>query len=73
MKIYFFERDPETGIIKAGYTLNGKRHLSLVCDSESDKPYVATNERHYFNEAQTAAFREWHVSGAWSIEYYVGV
>lgn len=79
MKIWFFEGDPETGLIKAGYTVNGKRFVSLVW-SQAGQLFVNTGakitgdlQRHDFSAAQTAAYREFISGKSWSVEYKEGV
>lgn len=79
MKIWFFEGDPETGFVKAGYTVNGKRFASLVW-SQAGQLFVTTGaritgdlQRHNFTPAQTAAYNAFIEGGAWSVEYKEGV
>ena len=75
MKIYSFAIDPETGIIFAYYTVNGKRFRSIVC-SQAGRNYVRTGskvggdlELHFFNDAQNAAFNSFLSSADFSIDY----
>lgn len=79
MKIWFFETDPETGLIKAGYVVNGKRNVSLVCRQGAEL-YVSTGskragdlQRHTFSPAQVKAFRAFKSGTGWSVEFKEGV
>lgn len=79
LKIWFFEADPETGHIKAGYTVNGKRHVSLVW-SQAGSLYVRTGakitgdlQRHDFSAAQSEAYRAFVAGKGWSVEFEEGI
>ena len=75
MKIYFFEAEPATGFVRAGYTVEGKRYLSLVM-SQDGRLYVTTGARitndlcfHWFSDAQTAAYQSFCKGSRYSVEY----
>ena len=79
MKIWFFEADPEMGGTKAGYTVDGKRYVSLVWE-QAGQLYVTTGKRitgdlrrHDFSPAQAAAFKEFCESSSWSVDYKEGI
>ena len=79
MKIWFFEADPETSLIRAGYTVKGKRFVSLVC-SQGGVLYVRTGakitgdlQHHIFSPAQIKAFRTFESGTDWSVEFREGV
>lgn len=79
MKIYFFEIDPETKLIKAGITYRGKRHVCLVWScGNCDYLHIGmkidnTAETLFFSPDQSAAFTSFLASGACSIEYEGGI
>lgn len=79
MKIWFFQTDPKTGLTSAGYTVDGKRYVSLVW-SQAGQLFVTTGARitgdlrqHDFTPAQTAAYKEYCEGSAWSVEYKEGI
>ena len=74
MKIYAFIRDPETGIIYAHFTAEGKRH-SCVVWQQAGRYHVCTGHkitgdlvRWNFSEAQTAAYLAFRSSSAYSVD-----
>lgn len=79
MTIYFFTRDPETGIIYAGCKANGKRFTAPVW-RKGLKFYVQTVtaitknlERHIFTPSQVVAFARFVESGADNLEDWEGI
>lgn len=73
IKLYFLEL--ENGLIKAGFTYNGKRYLSLVT-SQNGARFVSTGaaythdlERHQLSEAQSAAVEAFKASDEYAVEY----
>lgn len=77
IKLHFLEvADPVTGFgIRAGFTYNGKRYLSLVT-SQSGARFVRTGAaythnltRHQLSEAQSAAVEAFAASNDFAVEY----
>ena len=77
IKLYFLEvADPVTGFgIRAGFTYNGKRYLSLVT-SQNGARFVRSGaaitrnlEQHQLSEAQSAAMEAFIASGDFAVEY----
>ena len=73
IKLYFLEL--ESGLIKAGFTHNGKRYISLVT-SQNGARFVRSGDarthnltRHQLSEAQSAAVEAFTASNAFSVEY----
>ena len=79
MKIWYFSADPETGLVKAGYTVDGQRHNSLVC-IQGGRLYVRTGAKftgdlalHWFSEEQTAAYQQFIKGPSWAVEFRGGI
>lgn len=79
MTIYFFTRDPETGIIYAGCKANGKRFTAPVW-KQGLKFYVQTGaaitkdlEWHIFTPTQVVAFVQFVESGETNLEDFRGI
>lgn len=79
VKIWYFEGDPEMGFVKAGYTVNGKRYVSLVW-SQAGQLYVSTGAKitgdlvfHWFSEKQTAAYKAFCEGSKWAVEFKEGI
>lgn len=77
INLHFLEvADPVTGFgIRAGFTYNGKRYLSLVT-SQSGARFVRTGAaythnltRHQLSEAQSAAVEAFTASNDFAVEY----
>ena len=77
IKLHFLEvADPVTGFgIRAGFTYNGKRYLSIVT-SQSGALFVRSGAacahdltRHQLSEAQIAAVEAFTASGDFAVEY----
>ena len=75
MKIWFFELDPETKAVRAGFTYGGKRYTGLVW-AQSGERYVLTGakvtkdlERHNFTREQENALSAFLASPLYSIEF----
>lgn len=73
IKLYFLEL--ENGLIKAGFTYNGKRYLSLVT-SHGGTRFVRSGAacthnltRHQLSEAQSAAVEAFTASNDFAVEY----
>ena len=73
IKLYFLEL--ENGLVKAGFTYNGKRHISLVAYQNSAR-FVRSGDartnnltRHQLSEAQSAAVEAFMTSNNFSVEY----
>ena len=78
MRIFFFTRD-ETGIIYAGFSVNGKRHLCYVWNNGGTH-YVVTGSKHdgnlkqhVFSEGQEAVFADFQKSDLQNEEYWRGI
>lgn len=78
MKIFFFEID-ESGLLKAGYSVDGRRHISLIW-SQAGKSFVKTGaaithdlKRHNFTDAQEAALNSFLASDARTVDYTGGI
>lgn len=79
MTIYFFTRNPETGIVYAGCKANGRRFTSPVW-RQGLKFYVATGaaitkdlKRHILKPRQVVAFVRFVESGAGNMEDWRGI
>lgn len=79
MTIYFFTRNPETGIVYAGCKAGGKRFTAPVW-RQGLKFYVqsgaaVTNDltRHPFTQTQAAALTRFLESGAENLEDWEGI
>lgn len=79
MKIWYFSADPKTGLVKAGFTVDGRRRSALVC-SQAGRLYVRTGTKrtddltlHWFSAEQTAAYAEFCKGPSWSVEYEEGI
>lgn len=79
MKIYFFSRDPVTGLYEAGCKANGKRFVSVVWRQGMDL-YVKTGaaitkdlQRYNLTATQVKAFSDFVDSGAYSFEDMAGI
>ena len=79
MTIYFFTRDPETGIVYAGCKAGGKRFTAPIW-RKGLKFYVHTGaaitknlERHIFTPTQVVAFVRFAESGADNLEDWEGI
>ena len=79
MKIYFFERDPETGIYKAGCKADGKRFVAIVW-ATGGRSYVRTGNRrddnlriHWLTPAQDEALTLFIASNSYSVEFPEGI
>lgn len=75
MKIYFFEIDPDTKFIRAGFTHNGKRYIRLV-QAQNGESYVVTGSnvtkdlvRHNFTKNQENRLSAFLYSPLYSIEF----
>lgn len=75
MKIYFFEIDPDTKAVRAGFTYNGKRYTGLVY-AQNGESYVVTDakattdpERHNFTQNQENHLSAFLCSPLYSIEF----
>ena len=77
IKLHFLEvADPVTGFgIRAGFTYNGKRYLSLVT-SQNGARFVSTGAaythnltRHQLSEVQSAAVEAFAASNDFAVEY----
>ncbi|MBR4291635.1 MAG: hypothetical protein IKT52_13505 [Oscillospiraceae bacterium] len=73
IKLYFLEW--ENGLVKAGFTYNGKRYLSLVT-SQNRARFVRSGaaitrnlEQHQLSEAQSAAVDAFITSNDFAVEY----
>ena len=73
IKMYFLEL--ESGLVKAGFTYNGKRYISLVA-SQNGARFVRSGDarthkptRHQLSEAQSAAAEAFTASNDFSVEY----
>lgn len=79
MTVYFFTRDPETGIFYAGCKAHGKRFVSAVRRQEKEFYVVSGAEitkdrqRHNFTSEQAKAFSDFSESGAYSFENMAGI
>ena len=73
VKLYFLEW--ENGLVKAGFTYNGKRYISLVTSQNGARfgrsGAARTNNltRHQLSEAQSAAVEAFTASGDFAVEY----
>lgn len=79
MTIFFFTKDPETGLIYAGCKANGKRFTSLVW-RQGKEFYVVSGaaitkdrERHNFTPAQSEAFSKFVESKETNFENWAGL
>lgn len=79
MTLYFFTRDPETGIIYAGCKANGKRFTAPVW-KQGLKFYVQTGaaitkdlKMHIFTPTQVVAFVQFVESGEINLEDWSGI
>lgn len=73
IKLYFLEW--ENGLVKAGFTFNGKRYLSLVT-SQGGARFVRSGDarthnlvRHQLSDSQSAAVEAFMTSGEYAVEY----
>lgn len=73
IKLYFLEWS--SGCLQAGFTYNGKRHLSLVT-TQNGTAYVRTGSAikhdltlHRLSAAQIAAAHDFLQSGQYAVEY----
>ena len=73
IKLYFLEW--ENGLVKAGFTYNGKRYISLVT-SQGGALFVRSGEarthnltRHQLSQAQSAAVEAFAASNDFAVEY----
>ena len=73
INLYFLEL--ENGLVKAGFTCNGKRYISLVT-SQGGARFVRSGDarthnltRHRLSEAQSAAVEAFIASDAFAVEY----
>ena len=73
LKLYFLEL--ENGLIKAGFTYNGKRYLSLVT-SQNGARFIRSGAacthdltRHQLSDAQSAAVEAFAASNDFAVEY----
>lgn len=73
IKLYFLEW--ENGLVKAGFTYNGKRYLSLVTSQNlarfvrSGAAITHNLEHHQLSEAQSAAVDAFIASNDFAVEY----
>ena len=79
MTIYFFTRDPETGIIYAGCKANGKRFTAPVWN-QGKTSYVTTGaaitkdlKRHTFTSSQEEALSRFIASSSQNMEDWRGI
>lgn len=79
MTIFFFTKDPETGIFYAGCKENGKRFVSAV-RRQGKEFYVVSGaeitkdrQRHNFTPGQAKAFSDFSASGSYSFENMAGI
>lgn len=79
MRIYFFTRDPEFGIIYAGFNVDGKRHTCYVWNNGGTH-YVVTGSKnagtlrqHVFSPGQEAVFTDFQKSELQNEEYWRGI
>lgn len=75
MELWFLEADPQMGFVKAGYSVKGKRYVSLVC-SQAGRLYVSSGAKitgdhslHWFSEEQTAAYNSFIGGQDWAVEF----
>lgn len=67
IKLYFLEL--ESGLVKAGFTYNGKRYISLVA-SQNGALFVISGEAvHKLSGHQSAAVDAFVSSGDFAVEY----
>ena len=73
VKLYFLEW--ENGLVKAGFTYNSKRYISLVT-SQNGARFVRSGDarthnltRHQLSEAQSAAVEAFTASKDFAVEY----
>ena len=67
IKLYFLEL--ESGLIKAGFTHNGKRYISLVTSQNGARFVISGESAHKLSEHQNAAVNAFVSSGGFSAEY----
>lgn len=79
MKIYFFTRNPETGLIYAGCKANGKRFTAPVW-KQGKTSYVTTGaaitkdlKRHTFTSNQEEALSRFIASSSQNMEDWRGI
>lgn len=79
MTIYFFTRDPETGIIYAGCKANGKRFTAPVW-KQGETSYVTTGaaitkdlKRYTFTSSQEEALSRFIASSSQNMEDWSGI
>lgn len=70
IKLYFLEL--ESGIVKAGFTHNGKRYISSVTYQNGARFVISGSDGdapHMLSEAQSAAVDAFVSSGDFAVEY----
>ena len=73
IKLYFLEF--ENGFVKAGFTYNGKRYVSLVTNQNKDRFIRSGNcrtrnlEQHQLSPDQSAAVEAFLASNDYAVEY----
>lgn len=79
MTIFFFTRDPETGLVYAGCKADGKRFISIV-RKQGDEFYVVSGaeitkdrKRHNFTPEQAKALSKFISSGSMNFENWAGL
>lgn len=79
MIIFFFTKDPETGLVYAGCKADGKRFISVVWH-QGEEFYVVSGaeitkdrKRHNFTPEQAQAFSKFITSGSMNFENWSGL
>ena len=67
IKLYFLEL--ESGIVKSGFTHNGKRYISPVTYQNGARFVISGEAVHKLSEPQNAAVDAFVSSGGFSVEY----
>ena len=67
IKLYFLELEP--GLVKAGFTYNGKRYISLVASQNGARFVISGEAVHKLSEHQSAAVDAFVSSGDFAVEY----
>lgn len=67
IKLYFLEL--ESGLIKAGFTHNGKRYISLVASQNGARFVISGEDVHKLSEPQNAEVDAFVSSGDFAVEY----
>lgn len=67
IKLYFLEL--ESGLVKAGFTHNGKRYISPVAYQNGARFVISGEAAHQISDAQNDAVNAFVSSGDFSVEY----